>query len=333
MRIRLTAAIAAATAAGAVLFGAAQAAAVPGQGTWETRLQTRDLDGNGQTDAFYDPVLNISWLRDATVNGPMTWTTVNNWADNLVFGGYDDWRLPTRASTGSATSELAQLLYVTLGNKSYCDTVGDCPQTGWSLTNTGDFQNLQNLQPSAGLSGPDCAALSGALLQLVCYGAQNVYLTRDPVYAVAVRPGGAAAAVPEPQTCAMLLAGLLAIGAGSWCAQCVRVHRAGPRPRAGYSGTPLARKLGIADGAAFHRGRRLLEPKVEHNHRLHIEEHQDVADPPLSSGCSGRPVRFLVAGCARARLHAHSLAGQASAGRTMADRPAAARVFRGVPAP
>lgn len=212
MRIRLTAAIAATTVAAAALFGAAQAAAVSGQGTWETRLQTRDLDGNGQTDAFYDQVLNITWLRDATVNGPMTWTTVNNWADNLVFGGYDDWRLPTRASTGISTSELAQLLYVTLGNKSYCDTIGDCPQTGWSLTNTGDFQNLQNLQSTVGLSGPDCAALSGALLQLVCYGAQNLYLTRDPVYAVAVRPGGAAAAVPEPQTYAMLLTGLLAIG-------------------------------------------------------------------------------------------------------------------------
>jgi hypothetical protein len=32
-------------------------------------LQARDLDGNGITDAFYDTTLNITWLRDAHVNG------------------------------------------------------------------------------------------------------------------------------------------------------------------------------------------------------------------------------------------------------------------------
>jgi hypothetical protein len=41
---------------------------VPGQGTWQTTLQARDLDGDGQIDAFYDTVLNITWLRDANAN-------------------------------------------------------------------------------------------------------------------------------------------------------------------------------------------------------------------------------------------------------------------------
>ena len=39
--------------------------ATPAQAT----LQARDLDGNGVTDAFYDTTLNITWLRDANVNG------------------------------------------------------------------------------------------------------------------------------------------------------------------------------------------------------------------------------------------------------------------------
>jgi hypothetical protein len=195
-------------AAAAALLGAAQAAEAPGLGTWEATLLPRDLDGNGQTDAFYDQTLDITWLRDAIVNGPITWATANTWADGLVFGGYGDWRLPTMVNTGMAISELAHLLYETLGNKDNCDKVGDCPQTGWSLTNTGNFQNLTDLQPTSGLSGPDCSTLGGGLAQLVCYGAQNVYLTRDPVYAVAVRRGDAAAVVPEPRTNALMLAGL-----------------------------------------------------------------------------------------------------------------------------
>lgn len=39
----------------------AQAAPIPGQGTWETTLQGRDLDGNfGSFEAYYDTVLDIT---------------------------------------------------------------------------------------------------------------------------------------------------------------------------------------------------------------------------------------------------------------------------------
>ena len=34
-------------------------------------------------------------MQNANVNGPMTWSAANAWAENLVFAGYDDWRLPT----------------------------------------------------------------------------------------------------------------------------------------------------------------------------------------------------------------------------------------------
>lgn len=86
----------------------AQAAAVSGQGTWETTLQGRDLDGNLATfEAYYDTALDITWLADAnfaqttgfTVNGGgMNWTTANNvWAAGLnPYGsGITGWRLPT----------------------------------------------------------------------------------------------------------------------------------------------------------------------------------------------------------------------------------------------
>ena len=56
--------------------------------------------GNG---LIYDNVLNITWIQDvalsSTLGGPgrFNWSGANNWADQLVYGGYDDWRLPTLA--------------------------------------------------------------------------------------------------------------------------------------------------------------------------------------------------------------------------------------------
>ena len=46
----------------------AQALPVLGQGTWETTLQARDLNGDSVTDAYYDTSLNITWLANANKN-------------------------------------------------------------------------------------------------------------------------------------------------------------------------------------------------------------------------------------------------------------------------
>ena len=113
--------------------------------------------GNG---LIYDNVLNITWIQDvalsSTQGGPgiFNWHGARAWADQLVFGGYDDWRLPTLspvngvrfnaifhcdgsadygfgiASPGSASAgftgnELAYMYHVNLGNKSRC--TGDGP--------------------------------------------------------------------------------------------------------------------------------------------------------------------------------------------------------------
>lgn len=41
---------------------------------------------------FYDDDLDITWLDISTV--PMSWDEAIDWADNLVYAGYSDWRLP-----------------------------------------------------------------------------------------------------------------------------------------------------------------------------------------------------------------------------------------------
>jgi len=87
------------------LSGAAQAA-----------LQGRDLDGNLATfEAYYDTVLNITWLADANyaktsgydADGRMNWADANTWAANISFTDgvnvYDNWRLPTVSPINGST--------------------------------------------------------------------------------------------------------------------------------------------------------------------------------------------------------------------------------------
>jgi hypothetical protein len=228
------------TAIAVLLCGtAAQAAPVSGQGTWETTLQARDLDGDGETDAFYDTELNVTWLRNANANGLMNWSAAQAWADNLVVGVYSGWRLPFVVDTGepgcdfrfdggtdcgfnvqtksgaTVYSEFAHLYYTTLGNKAYCAPgVFDCdltqPQPGWGPPNTGNFLALQ-----ADLYywfGTEYAIRTGAVWAFApLVGYQGFVFKSDTWYAIAVHPGDVTAAIPEPETYAFMLAGLTAL--------------------------------------------------------------------------------------------------------------------------
>ena len=77
-------------------------------GTAHAVLQGRDLNGStGSFEAYYDTVLNITWLADANyaktsgydADGYMTWAAATTWVANLSFTDginvYDNWRLPT----------------------------------------------------------------------------------------------------------------------------------------------------------------------------------------------------------------------------------------------
>lgn len=219
---------------------AAQALAVSGQGTWETTLQARDLDRDGVTDAFYDTELNVTWLR--AVKGPgITPADAKTWASNLVVGGYGDWRLPFVVDTGApgcdlsfaggtdcgynvqtkigstVYSEFAHLFYVTLGNKGAC-TPGRDPCVvlpSYGLSNTALFQNMLSLRYITGTAFPN----PGGGLQESSWNFNTDLGTQTGVNnnnggfsAMAVRPGDitVTAAIPEPETYAMMLGGLAA---------------------------------------------------------------------------------------------------------------------------
>jgi hypothetical protein len=215
----------------------ATATGVASQGTWQRTLQPRDLDGDGSTDAFYDLNLDITWLRDAGAlpgGRPASWDAAKAWADNLSFGGYTDWRLPTLLDNGSpystaggtvlgynvltlsgntVYSEMAHLWYVTLGNKAAIDPGNGTPvPSGTGLTNTGDFQNLSASPYWTDLEYERPIGHTEYWIFATSNGEQLSMPPFNRNFAMAVRSGDVGV-VPEPQTWAMLLGGLAVLSA------------------------------------------------------------------------------------------------------------------------
>lgn len=163
---------------------------------------------------IYDDDFNITWLQDANyamtsgydADGLMNWDQAMTWADNLVFGVYDDWRLPTAlnhdgtrpcAEYSCIGSEMGHLYYTELGNSAY-----------GPLNNTGFFTNLQQGHYWSGTewsSNPYAYAWDfnfdngHQFVNMLSKGSNN--------YALAVRLGDVAA-VPEPGTLLLLGSGL-----------------------------------------------------------------------------------------------------------------------------
>lgn len=211
------------------------AATVPGQGTWKTNLQARDLNGDQKVDAFHDTELNVTWLRDANMIGWRDWDSARNWADALVIGHFNDWRLPGLLDTGApgcnfayggtdcgfnvqtkdneiVYSEIAHLWYVTLGNIGYCNTDGSCNGSDDPIS-TGHFESL--VPPASdmprfwiGTEYPDPAHA----WYFDTGGGFQGFDARDwGAYALALHPGdiGVAVPIPEPQSYIMLMLGLI----------------------------------------------------------------------------------------------------------------------------
>lgn len=191
--------------------------------------------------AIYDSTRNITWLANmnyaftsgyvaiiptpsgggVSSDGKMTWQAAKDWADQLSFGGYTDWRLPTVIQTDGTCSESASVGAptgtVNYGNNCVGGELNGLfitdlglpnpntpPDTPTQIANYALFSNVQ--LNSAYWTGTAASWDPGRAWDV----SGAAYTGSDPVttrfFAVAVRDGD----VPEPPTLALAL---LALGA------------------------------------------------------------------------------------------------------------------------
>lgn len=190
--------------------------------------------GNAQATLFdrgggllYDDVLKITWLSDANyartsgydADGLMSWTGANAWAAGLSYGGYSDWRLPTALNQNGSEPCRMYFCDSEMGYMFYNNMGGSAGSSILAGTNIGNLALVTNLQSSDYWSGTAYAPQPAHFAWHTNYndGAFQDYrilhtgYQYQEFYAWAVRDGDVAP-VPEPETYAMMLAGLGLLG-------------------------------------------------------------------------------------------------------------------------
>lgn len=183
---------------------------------------------NGQ--AVYDSDLNITWLSDANyaktsgydAYGLMGWSSANAWAAGLSFEGYSGWRLPTTLQPdptceawGGSYSGDYKCTGSEMGHLFYDELSVEMKSSILTSANP-NLALFQNIRPDLYWSGteyaPNAPNHTIAWNFNMYVGSQNIDSASAKYYAWAVRNGDVAFAIPEPETFAMVLAGLGLLG-------------------------------------------------------------------------------------------------------------------------
>jgi len=182
--------------------------------TWAAGLSIVDTDKNFTYDNWRLPTVNP--VNGSSFNYALSY---DGSTDGGFFGNSYNISEQGTVFASSTASEMAHLFYTTLNNKSYCPVGTSClpaPQSGWGLTNSGPFTNLQADRYWSATGYTDESAPSDVYAWTFNFNAgdQGIEAKEYPCcYALAVSPGDVGiAAIPEPETYAMMLAGLGLVG-------------------------------------------------------------------------------------------------------------------------
>lgn len=168
-----------------------------------------------QGSLVLDSGLKVYWMQDADFNkGKMTWSEARTWAENLDYGGYQDWQLPTTpydmGGYELTGSDLGYLYYTALG-LSKDQFKGQKKDDLLPTVYQSPFVNLHmgyywfDTSSSIELSG-----LPAAWLFDFQYGRQNLATTNTLAYAIAFRwDDPPPATTPEPGTALLFFSGLV----------------------------------------------------------------------------------------------------------------------------
>lgn len=199
-------------------------------------------DANAGAGSIYDD--GDTATIDSATDGRMTWANANSWAANLSIVDsvnnitYDNWRLPSVSPINGSTfidiysydgstdrgynitspqSEMAYMFDVNLGNPgryTLAGVVSGClvNSSDTCLDNVGPFSNLHKAVFWSDIE--DAQSPDSAWVFQMNSGYQDTYGKQNVYYAWAVSPGDVAT-IPEPETNAMMLAGLGLVGAAA----------------------------------------------------------------------------------------------------------------------